>query len=212
MAGRRSQKPAIRKRAQPGRTSDKRVLDALAAEESVAVLRILMDRHPGLRDEAEQIAQGLVSSPSAEDITQDVISAITLVDEDQLAGRAGKHSWGYVEPGEAALQLLEEAVEPIIADMKRRMELGLAEAAETICRGIVIGLNEIDGTGEDGLLGWAPDFPAEEACHALAELIRACPMAGRKPSLKRLVDALARDVPGWSEMLARAAKQAMSRR
>jgi hypothetical protein len=40
-------------------------------------------------------------------------------DYDGLNGRSGSHSWGYVEASEAAGELLEEAVEPFVNDMKR---------------------------------------------------------------------------------------------
>lgn len=189
-----------------------RMLDALQGAEATTVLGILISRHPKLKVEAEEIAKELVSSPSAKQVAEDVISAITLIDEDEMAARAGKHSWGYVEPSEAAMQLLEEAMEDVLADMKRRMELGLEDAARIICCGIAMGLHEIEETCKDGLLGWAPEFPAEEACFAVAELIRACPMSNRRHVGKLLIEALAPDLPDWSAMLARTVKEAVSRR
>jgi len=69
----------------------------------------------------------------------------------------------------------------VLDDMRRRLDLGLDESALAICRGVVTGLHRAKGAGSDGPLGWAPDFLAEEACHAVAELIRSCPLelAGR---------------------------------
>jgi hypothetical protein len=46
-----------------------------------------------------------------------------------LNGRAGSHSCGYVETSEAAGELLEEAVEPFVNDMKRYLEMGLENQA-----------------------------------------------------------------------------------
>jgi hypothetical protein len=43
-------------------------------------------------------------------------------------------------------------------------------------------------------------------------LLRVCPKERRKETRDHLLDAFARDVPEWSEMLERAAKQAVSRR
>lgn len=106
--------------------------------------------------------------------------------------------------------MLQGAIEDIISDMKRRMELGLADAAQAMCRGIVGGLCMAKETKSDGALGWAPDFPAEEACHAVAELVRACPAERRKNTRDHLLDALAGDVPDWSEMLDRVAERTMS--
>ena len=106
-------------------TSASGLLDRLSSEEAVTVLRHLLDQHPELRSEAEQLADRLVSSSSIEEIAEDVHSRITSIDLDDLNGRAGAHSWGYVEPSQAAIDLLEEAVEDLVEDMKRRVSWGL---------------------------------------------------------------------------------------
>ena len=79
-----------------------KVLDRLGSDELAAVLRTLLKSHPDLRTEAEKIAVDLVSSPSVEDIAGEILFNVTNLDMDDLNGRAGKHSWGYVEPTEAA--------------------------------------------------------------------------------------------------------------
>ena len=56
------------------------------------------------------MATAIVSSPSVEDIAEDVCTNLTSLDVDELSGRAGKHSCGYVEPAQAAQELLEEAI------------------------------------------------------------------------------------------------------
>src|SRR5437867_12954569 len=78
----------------------KNLLDRLAVGEADAILRNLLEKHPELRQEAEQIAQVIVCTPSAEDIADEVFNAITDVDLDTLNERAGAHSWDYVEPSE----------------------------------------------------------------------------------------------------------------
>jgi hypothetical protein len=209
MAGRKPNKPVAsrKRRSQIGKNAPASILERLTGDESAAVLRILLERHQVIRTEAEKIATGLVSPPSLDTVANDVFAGVTFIGIDALNHRAGKKPWGYVEPSEAAWELLEEAVEPVIVDMKRRMELGLADAAKTMCRGLVIGLHTAEGAESDGPLGWAPDFPAEAACHAVAELIRAAPTENRKNTREDLLDALAGDVPDWSEMLQRAAKR-----
>lgn len=212
MAGRTPKKPTAK--GKPRSRSDTHaatsVLERLKADEAAAVLKILLERHQTLREEAEQIATELVSSQSLEDIADDVLAAVTSIGIDAVNARAGRTSWGYVDPTDAAWELLEEAVEGIVDDMKRRMALGRGNAAEAMCRGIVVGLRRAGEFESDGALGWAPDFPAEEACNVIEELLRACPVTKRKSTRDRLFDALAQDVPDWSEMLKHAAKQAMS--
>lgn len=181
------------------------VLERLTPDESGVVLRILLERNQNLRAEAEKIAKELVASPSAEDIAEDIFEAVTSVDIDDLNSRAGKTQWGYVEPSEAAWELLEESVEDAVSDMKRRMELGLTNAALAICCGIVMGLYKAKDISSDGALGWASDFPAEEAGHAVAELIRACPAKDRNPVRNRLLADFSKYVPAWIDYLGREA-------
>ena len=212
MAGRTPKKPTAKgkPRSRPDEHAATSVLERLKADEAAAVLKILLERHQTLREEAEQIATELVSSPSLEDIADDVLAAVPSIGIDAVNARAGRTSWGYVDPTDAASELIEEAVEDVISDMKRRMGLGLEDAAEAICRGVVVGLRRAEEFESDGALGWAPDFPAEEACHVVEELIRTCPGKERKKLRDRLVKALAQDVPDWSEMLEQVANRAIS--
>ena len=188
-------------------TPASKLLERLKAEEADFVLRRLLDQHPELRAEAGQIAATLVSSSSVEDVAEDVFDRVTGVGLDALEGRAGAHSWGYVEPSQAANELLEESIEDLVEDMKRKAELGLAPAAEAMCAGIVCGLYQARRTESDGALGWNPDFPVERGGYAVEELIRACPRTARQATLERLVELLIREAPEWGDMFRRIAKQ-----
>lgn len=111
-------------------------------------------------------------------------------------------------PDQAAQDLLEEALEDLLEDMKRREELDLVAAAEVLCTGIVQGLYQARDTKSDGALGWAPDFPGEHADYVVGEFLRACPQAVRKATQKRLLETLAKRAPKWAEDLRRAADRA----
>jgi len=136
---------------------------------------------------------------------------VTSIGLDELNERAGAHSWGYVEPGEAAAELLEESLEDLIDDMKRRAELGLTVAAEAMCVGIVAGLYGARDTKSDGELGWSPDFPLEEAGHAVAELMHSCPPAEKEAARARLLGTVRSRAPAWVSTLKREADQAANR-
>ena len=138
-------------------------LERLSAAEAASVLKCLLARHPELRPEAEMLAREVLTDVSVMAVADDVGAAVLQFDYDDLNARAGRHSWGYVEPVEAAWELLEEAVEPFVDDMKRYLEIGLEEQAKLFCQGILLGLYRVrDGAGND-ILNWAPDFAAEEA-------------------------------------------------
>jgi hypothetical protein len=208
----RGETPTAR-RARKSRAADiasiKKVLDRLTADELASVLRRLLERHPDLDAEAFAIATEIVSSPSVDEIAEQIFEAVTSLGIEAFHGRTGKRPWGYIEPGEAAWTLLEESVHGVLADMKRRLDMGLEPAAEAICCGIVVGLHEAEGAKSDGPLGWAPDFPAEEACYAVVELVRSCPPGSRVAVHDRLIKTLADLVPDWRDMLSRAAREAL---
>jgi hypothetical protein len=51
--------------------------------------------------------------------------------------------------------------------MKRHLELGLEAEALEICKGLLLGCYRLSERAGGDVLGWAPDFPAEAAGHAM---------------------------------------------
>jgi hypothetical protein len=154
------------RKSNPKRESEANILHDLDDAEAASVLRKLLDRHSELRAEAETIARETVTAISPSSVAKDVENAVLQFDYDDLNDRAGRHSWGYVEPGEAALELLEEALEPFVDDMKHYLEMDFEDKAWQLCQGILLGLYRVRD-GKNDVLGWAPDFPAEAAGGAL---------------------------------------------
>ena len=125
-------------------------LEKLRPEEAEAVLNHLLNKHPELNSEAEELAVQIMSAASIEDVAEKVYLEITSIDLEALNGRAGSHSWGYVEPSEAATELLTKAIEARVQEMKRSSELGLLSSAGALCVGIVQGLYRAQDTRSDG--------------------------------------------------------------
>ena len=177
------------------------LLDHIQPDEAAIVLQRLLTVHPELLAEAEEISRMTLGDVSFESIAGDVEDSIRQLDLDDLNGRAGRHSWGYTEPTEAAWELLGEAVEPFVEDMKRHLGLGLHAEAFEICKGIVLGLYQCRDASGDEFLSWAEDFPAAAAGNALAEWIAAgkqgswkLPGTDRALLLRQFVD---KHVPEW---------------
>ena len=141
----------------------------------------------------------------SEDLADAVESAILVLDLDDLGARAGRRSDEYVEPTEAAWELLHEELETFLEDMKRLVALGFEAAAVSTCEGIVLGLYRVRGKNSDQLLGWAEDFPAEGAGDALATLAQES--AARHGRAWKLPERFVEAVPEWSTMLQPAARR-----
>jgi hypothetical protein len=182
------------------------VLEKLDNAEAASVLRKLLDRHSELRSEAEAIATGMLTEISPFSVADEVEDALLQFDYDDLNGRAGRHSWGYVEPSEAAGELLEEALEPFVNDMTRHLEMGLEDQAAQFCQGILLGLYRVRDGGENDILNWAPDFPSEAAANALKVCSETCGAeregAPAKKRRCRLSPAFVREhMPDWGWLL-----------
>lgn len=187
------------------RTRKGQLLARLNPAESAGVLRSLLERHPQLVAEAEDLAEAAVTDVDVEAIAEDVEQVVLGLDLDDLNSRAGRHSWGYVEPTEAAWELLEEAVDPFIEEMKRQIDLGFEAAATATCAGIVLGLYRCRGKNSDQVLGWAEDFPAETARHAVATLARSSVAKHRRAW--RIADTILARVPEWVDIISRASER-----
>jgi hypothetical protein len=114
-------------------------VERLKPEEAAAVLRHLLEVHPDLWSEAEVVGRSLLHEVHYEDVATEIEDEIRALDYEDLNARAGGHEWGYVEPSEAAEEILEETLEPYVEDLKGHLELGLETEALEICKGLVLG-------------------------------------------------------------------------
>lgn len=135
-----------------------RNLDRLDTSERSLVLSELLAAHPELVAEANDLAMRLLTTVSTDAVADDVIAALTSLDMDDLANRAGPHRGGYIEASEAAWALVEEAVEPFLNDVRRLATLGHVDTATATARGILAGLDQLGEPRDGTVLAWSgPD-------------------------------------------------------
>jgi hypothetical protein len=152
------------RRSAAGSGKKRSALAALDSAEKGAVLEELLRSQPALRTAAERIAREQLADAEHEMVAEEVESELRSLSSDELSGRAGRQRWGYVEPAEAAWELLEETVGSHEREIERLLALGMIGSAVETAIGLIAGLYRCEGC-EDGdlLLSWAPDFPLEQA-------------------------------------------------
>jgi hypothetical protein len=78
-----------------------------------------------------------------------------------------------VHENDAAWEIVQEAVEPFLADVRRRALLGLSGLAAVVATGVVAGLYLVDPPDDGSVLAYAgPDVPGELADAVLDEAER----------------------------------------
>jgi hypothetical protein len=113
----------------------------LTTAERAEVLAALLGAHPTLRGEAERLAKGLLEPGDRGQVAGEVTDVLMALQLRDLAERAGRQ-WGggYVEPHEAAFELLAQAVQPYLDDLERRARAQSQQAATEIGLGLLLGL------------------------------------------------------------------------
>jgi hypothetical protein len=157
--------PPDRPRSTAG-TSRKKLdcLDVLTGDEASAVLRELLRSHPNLLPDATRAANAVLATVSFTNIAGRLLDALLALDLDDLD--AGPRPSGYVEPSEAAWEVMEKVVAPYFQDLERRVKLRHEDEATELCKGIVLGLYRAEQRGFE-LLEYAEDCPSELAGHAV---------------------------------------------
>jgi len=169
-------------------------LGALSADEKAIVLEHLLRARPDLRDPAEAFAISLMSDEDRSAVAGDVVDALQGHDIEELNGRAGRQPGrGYVDPGEAADEILDEALDPFLADLDRRAKLDLSPAAVELAVGILLGLYQCRDGGSETLLEYSPDYAAERASGVVSD----CAKLGIELPTVELLDLM----PEWTALL-----------
>lgn len=168
-------------------------LEVLTDAECSIVLTKLVGADAALSAAANDVALRLLASATIEDVASEVSAALLSIELDELGARTGRiRGHGYVHETDAAWELVEEAFEPFLHDMRRRALLGLLDAASVVLIGVVAGLYRIREPDEGSVPGYAGPDCTEELANALLD--EAHGLGVDLPA-----DAADRHWPNWSD-------------
>jgi hypothetical protein len=156
-------------------------VEKLDAAEARRLLASLLDAHPELSAEAADLADAELGAVTAEEVAENVAFELGALRVEDVWERSGARADGsYVEPGEAAFEIVEEVVSPLLQELGRRAKLGRRKEAAAICQGILLGLYRVAQEEGEFLDGWAPDS-LEDAARLAVEAWR----KGGQPANRR---------------------------
>jgi hypothetical protein len=179
-----------RKTSQPNPPS---ALDRLNINESARVWSQMLKRHPELRAEAEVLALEMITKVDPEGVAEDVVYALEGIEEEDIWSRSGSDQLGgYADPGEAAYELCDEALEPFLEKLKRLLTMGLEVPALAQVQGMLLGLHALEGKLPDD----AEEYPGDEGVYSvLGTWAEASPAASDR-ALMAWAD---KELPDWAE-------------
>jgi hypothetical protein len=196
-------KKAISK--QSGNPASKRnVLESITGEDALAILKVLAARDRRQERKIEEVAIEHFSTVEMDAIAADVVMELEALDVDEVWDRSGSSRDEYVEPSEAASEMLEEALQPFRDEVAKYQRLSMLNEAELICQGILKGIYDFDAESTSEFKDWAMDAPSEyfgEVLHDWKKLF------GLSPPVQRGADFLRTHCPKWAEQGAKSLRR-----
>lgn len=137
------------------------ILDVLSPEEAAAVLEQLAASDPEIRKKAQKIALELVDDVDVEEVAEAVLWELDSIPVEAVWDGSGPTRDGYVDSGDYAWQLFEDALEPFVAQLGKCQQLGRTAQAKLHCMGILKGIHRFETESESEYKDWAVDAPSE---------------------------------------------------
>jgi hypothetical protein len=150
------------------------ILAHLSPEDALAVLRSLA-RDEDLAPRIRQVATAHLQTDAPRDehdvqaIAEEVRRELAQLEIEEAWDRAGPKRHGYVDPGEAADEMMDQVLEPYLGEMRRYQRLGMGQEAAYLCMGLIAGLYRFDHESQTEFKALATDLPCGHAEFALGE-------------------------------------------
>ncbi len=133
------------------------VIDQLSPRDALAVLKTLARQDTETAARIAEVATAYLRGVDLEEVAFDLYDDLTLLRVEEVWDRAGRKRHGYVEPSEAAYEMIEETLDPHLEDLKKYQRLGMDAEAAHICMGLLLGFYRFDHDSDAEFKDWAPD-------------------------------------------------------
>jgi hypothetical protein len=110
--------------------------------------------------------KNLLMAVDVDETADEVFCVLDSIEVQDCWDRSGSSRHGYTEPSEAAVELVEEELQPFYDQAKRYRELSMAEQETTYCMGVILGIYRYEHESKSEFREWCVDVPLECAGYA----------------------------------------------
>lgn len=152
----------------------KKTLDTIEPSEALQILKILCQEDTSIKKRVEEMFLNQVRGVDVSEIVDEVFSDLDFLNVEDLWDRSGSHRNGYTDTGDAALEMIEEIIEPHLKNMQRLHSLGMFQEEMRYCMGVISGLHMFENEATTEFKDWAVDIPGELSSEILMEWKKSC--------------------------------------
>jgi len=135
------------------------IIDQLSPADAQSILKTLAASDEGLAARIAEMALAHLRQVDVEEVAAALYGELDALEVEEVWDRAGRTRHGYVEPGEAADQMIEAVLAPFLEDLAKYQKLGLRAEANRMCEGLLLGLHRFEHESTSEFKNWAPDAP-----------------------------------------------------
>lgn len=136
------------------------VIGKLTAEQALEVVERLCRKGGEVRDAVVAEAIDLLTEFSLEETADEVFDALDLVDIQECWDQSGGSDVSYTSPAEAALEIIEQELQPFFDQVERYHDLRMAEQETTYCMAVIFGIYRFEHESKSKFKQLAEDIPA----------------------------------------------------
>jgi hypothetical protein len=173
------------------------VIRKLTAEQALEVVKRLSEKGGEIREAVVTEARNLVMAIDMDETANHVFFVLDSIDVQDCWDRSGRSRYGYTEPSEAAVELVEEELQPFYDQAVRYQELGMAEQETTYCMGVILGIYRYEHESKSEFRKWCEDVPIECAGYLLDKWRERNQDAARAQAMDQFIQ---RCCPKWAKI------------
>ena len=149
------------------RTQD--VIKKLSAEQAPEVVKRLSGTGRKIQEAVLAEARNVLSEIDLDETADEVFFVLDSIDVQDCWDRAGSSRNGYTSPDEAAVEIMEESIQPFFDQTRRYHKLGMPAEEMAHCMGLILGIYRYEHESKSEFKEWSADVPAECAGDRLRE-------------------------------------------
>ncbi len=171
-------------------------IDRLSVSEARSILKALAREDRQLAIRIREMALSCLADVDAEEIAAAVCAELDVLEVEEVWDRAGpSHRHGYLDPTEAADQMMQEVLTPFLFELEKYQQLGMNLQANQVCMGLLLGLHAFEHESGNKFKEWAPDATSDWADEVVSTWKKGRPGRSDMQQIKAFID---QEMPDWS--------------
>jgi len=137
------------------------LLEAIRPADALTILRQLAEQDVEIAKRIEEVASEILRSVGVESLASEVQTELECLAPEDVWAASGSTADGYVDPGDAACEIFEDAMATFQEQLEKYQRLSMDQEAKSCCMGILKGVYDFDKESSTEYQDLAIDVPGE---------------------------------------------------